>query len=205
MEYIFLDLTRAFLQSQLALAGKAGWDAKVLNANAEQLPLAEASVDLVIDNENLADMTPVHLSREELETRKGTTSEHQECLDLIQQLRLNLDTPYPDEAIFNYGAIQFLHELWRVLKPGGRALLIEFGIDSGLAGPRAASRPYGIRSAIYLPPPCSPLAGLSGTILRAAATALDSTGYASAVYRRRLRHPTPAGRRGQDVRGAGVY
>lgn len=135
VEYIFLDLTRAFLQSQLALAGKAGWDAKVLNANAEQLPLTESSVDLVIDNENLADMTPVHLSKEELETRKGTTPEHQQCLDLIQKLRLNLDTPYPDEAIFNYGTIQFLHELWRVLKPGGRALLIEFGIDSGWPDP----------------------------------------------------------------------
>ena len=28
VEYIFLDLTRAFLQSQFALAKKAGWDAK---------------------------------------------------------------------------------------------------------------------------------------------------------------------------------
>ena len=135
VEYLFLDLTRPFLHSQLALAEKAGWDARAVNANAERLPLADATVDLVIDNENLADMTPTRLSKEELETQRGNTPEHQRCLDLIQKLRLNLDAPYPDEAIFNSGAIQFLMELWRVLRPGGRALLIEFGIESGWPDP----------------------------------------------------------------------
>lgn len=135
VEYIFLDLTRPFLHSQLDLATQAGWSARALNGNAEHLPLADASVDLVIDNENLADMTPIHFTKKELESGKGDSEEHQRGLDLIQQLRLNLDTPYPDEAIFNYGAIQFLMELWRVLKPGGRALLIEFGIDSGWPDP----------------------------------------------------------------------
>ncbi len=135
VEYIFVDLTRPFLHSQLALAGQAGWDAHALNANAEQLPFADASVDLVIGNENLADMTPVRLSKEELETHRGKTPEHQRSLDLIQQLRLTLDTPYPQEAIFNYGAMQFLIELWRVLTPGGHAVLIEFGIEAGWPDP----------------------------------------------------------------------
>ena len=135
VEYIFLDLTRSFLHSQLDLATNAGWSARALNANAEYLPLADASVDLVIDNENLADMTPTHFTKEELESGKGTTEEHQRSLELVQKLRLNLDKPYPNEAIFNYGAIQFLMELWRVLRPGGRALLIEFGIDSGWPDP----------------------------------------------------------------------
>ena len=135
VQYIFLDLTRSFLHSQLDLAINAGWSARALNANAEYLPLADASVDLVIDNENLADMTPTHFTKEELESGKGTTEEHQRSLELVQKLRLNLDKPYPNEAIFNYGAIQFLMELWRVLRPGGRALLIEFGIDSGWPDP----------------------------------------------------------------------
>ena len=135
VEYIFLDLTRPFLHSQLDLATNAGWSARALNANAEYLPLADASVDLVIDNENLADMTPTHFAKEELESGEGTTEERQRSLELIKKLRLNLDKPYPDEAIFNYGAIKFLIELWRVLRPGGRALLIEFGIDSGWPDP----------------------------------------------------------------------
>lgn len=135
INYIFLDLTRPFLASQVELAQKAGWNAHALNGNAESLPLVDASVDLVIDNENLADMTPIQFSKEELESGQGITSEHQEGLDLIRRLRLNLDTPFPDEAIFNFGAIQFVMELWRVLKPGGRALLIEFGIEVGWPDP----------------------------------------------------------------------
>ena len=132
VEYLFLDLTLPFLHSQLDLAThKPGGRARALNANAEQLPLADSSVDLVIDNENLADMTPTHFSKEELESVTGATEDHQRSLDFMRQLRLKVDTPYPDDAIFNYGALQFLTELWRVLKPGGRALLIEFGIDSG--------------------------------------------------------------------------
>ena len=86
VEYIFLDLTRPFLHSQLGLAIKAGWSARALNANAEYLPLADASVELVIDNENLADMTPTHFTKEELESGQGVTEEHQRSLELIQKL-----------------------------------------------------------------------------------------------------------------------
>lgn len=135
VEYIFLDLTRPFLDSQVHLAQEAGWKARAINGNAERLPFANSSVDLVIDNENLADMTPVHFSNAELTSGEGASPEHRQALDLVRQLHLNLDTPYPDTAIFNYGALNFLIELWRVLKPGGRALLIEFGIDSGWPDP----------------------------------------------------------------------
>jgi ubiquinone/menaquinone biosynthesis C-methylase UbiE len=135
IKYLFLDLTRPFLTSQVQLAQEAGWKAHAINGNAEILPLANNSVDLVIDNENLADMTPTHLTKEELESGNSPNPEHQATLDLIRRLRLNLDTPFPDEVIFNSGAIYFLMELWRVLKPGGRALLIEFGIDMGWPDP----------------------------------------------------------------------
>ena len=135
IDYVFLDLTRPFLTSQVQLAREAGWTAHAVHANAEALPFAEASVDLVIDNENLADMTPTHFTKEELESGQGATPEHQRALDLIRRLRLNLDRPFPGEAIFNFGAIEFLTELWRVLKPGGHALLIEFGIETGWPDP----------------------------------------------------------------------
>lgn len=135
IHYIFLDITRPFLGSQVQLAQEAGWTAHAIQGNAEQLPLPDASLDLVIDNENLADMTPIQFTKDELESGQGSTPEHQEALDLIRRLRLSLDKPYPDEVTFNFGAITFLMELWRVLKPGGRGILIEFGIETGWPAP----------------------------------------------------------------------
>ena len=135
IRYTFLDITRPFLGSQKRLAQEAGWRTSTIQANAEQLPMEDHSVDLIIDNENLADMTPVQLTADELKSGKGSTPQHQEALDLIRQLRLTLDTPFPSEVIFNYGAIMFLMEVWRVLRPGGRAILIEFGIETGWPSP----------------------------------------------------------------------
>jgi ubiquinone/menaquinone biosynthesis C-methylase UbiE len=135
INYTFLDLTRPFLGSQTSLARQAGWTATGLQANAECLPIASQSVDLIIDNENLADMTPVQFTEEELLTFKGANPLHDEALNLIRRMRLPLIPPFPDEVIFNYGAIQFLQEAWRVLKPGGRAILIEFGIENDWPSP----------------------------------------------------------------------
>lgn len=135
INYTFVDLTRPFLGSQTSLARQAGWNAAAIQANAEHLPIASQSVDLLIDNENLADMTPVQFTAEELLTYKGANPLHDEALNLIRRMRLPLAPPFPEEMIFNYGAIQFLQETWRILKPGGRAILIEFGIETEWPSP----------------------------------------------------------------------
>ena len=131
VRYLSLDLTRPFLASQVSLAEQGGWSGQAVQANAEWLPLCDASIDLIVDNENLADMTPVKLSRRELETGQGQTALHQEALDWIRRLRLSFDNEVPSEFIFNLGPLRFLMEVWRVLKPGGRAILVEFGIEHG--------------------------------------------------------------------------
>lgn len=133
--YLFLDITRPFIESQLSLGREARWACSGIQANAEQLPLHNASIDLVIDNENLADMTPVQISRTEVEAGRGTTPLHQEAIDWIRRIRLPLGTDLPQEFIFNLGPVRFVAELWRVLRPGGRAILIEFGIEEGWPAP----------------------------------------------------------------------
>jgi SAM-dependent methyltransferase len=133
--YLSLDLTRPFLSSQVGLAREGGWMCRAVQANAEWLPLRDGSIDLIIDNENLADMTPVKLSRRELVSGQGLTPLHQEALDWIRQLRLPFDQEVPEEFIFNLGPVRFLMEVWRVLRPGGRAILVEFGIEQGLPAP----------------------------------------------------------------------
>ena len=135
VRYVFIDITAPFLKSQLALGKDGGWTPSGAQANGEWLPLKDASVDLIVDNENMADMTPVRLSRQEVESGKGHTPLHQEALDWIPRAGLSLDTDMPDEFIFNLGPLRFLREVWRVLKPGGRAFLVEFGIEKGWSAP----------------------------------------------------------------------
>ncbi len=135
IRYVCIDLTRPFLGSQLSLARQGGWAANASQANAETLPLHDGTVDLVLDNENLADMTAVELSRDDIGSGTGRGALQDEALDWIRRSRLPLETDNSDSIIFNLGPIRFVSELWRVLKPGGRAVLIEFGIDTGWPAP----------------------------------------------------------------------
>ncbi len=133
--YLSLDVTQVFLQFQRARAKESGWTGAGTQANGEWLPLKDQSVDLVIDNENMADMTPVKLTKQELLSGTGETPQHQEALDWIRRMRLPLGEAIPEDVMFNLGPIRFVAELWRVLKPGGRAFLTEFGIEEGWPAP----------------------------------------------------------------------
>ena len=133
--YLSVDITQPFVRLQVRRAQAAGWRCAATRANGETLPLADHSVDLVIDNENMADMTPVKLTKKELTEGSGSSEQHQEALDWIRRARLSIGQDPPDEAIFNLGPIRFVAELWRVLKPGGHAFLSEFGIDEGWPSP----------------------------------------------------------------------
>lgn len=77
--------------------------------DATALPLPDASVDLVVCNEVVADLPAVPRAA---------------AADRIARFGL---APLPDPARYNLGAWQLVEQLARVLAPGGMAFLSEFG------------------------------------------------------------------------------
>lgn len=115
--YRRLDRSGALLEAQARNApGSTG-----LLGSATHLPMPAASVDLVICNEVIADLSAVPWSREE-PSLPGTPPD--EVAERILRYKLEV---LPGRCFYNLGAWQLVEELARVLRPGGAAYLSEFG------------------------------------------------------------------------------
>jgi SAM-dependent methyltransferase len=106
LRYGIVDLSPALLRAQASAAPAAG----LLRADARALPLADASVDVVISNEVIAD-----LPAERVDPARPP--------DLVRRLGVVPEAP----RVTNVGALAFLEEVRRVLRPGGAAYLSEYG------------------------------------------------------------------------------
>jgi len=105
--YTRLDRSPVLLKAQNALVPSSVG----IEGDAAAVPLSDASLDLVLSNEVLADLPAVPLSDPEVAIRVG---------------RYGL-TALPAGAWFNLGAWKLVEEAWRLLKPGGTVVLTEFG------------------------------------------------------------------------------
>ena len=114
------------------------------SANGEWLPFKDNSVDLVIDNENMADMTPVKLTRNEFFRGTGDTATTSGSIGLDQARALPMGMDLPEDVIFNLGPFRFIAELWRVFKPGGQGVPDRIRDRRRLACAGQTARPYRI-------------------------------------------------------------
>jgi ubiquinone/menaquinone biosynthesis C-methylase UbiE len=112
--YVRVDLSPELLRTQATNAG----DSLSILADGTALPLPNESVDLLLSNEVIADMSAVPVDPD------NPTPSAAEVLQRIQRY----DLPAPKTpALYNLGAWLFLEEIARVLSPGGMAWVSEFG------------------------------------------------------------------------------
>ena len=104
--YVRVDASPALLAAQAARAP----DTEGVHGLAEALPLEDGSVDLLLSNEVIADLR--------------AAPEDEQIRSLRERHGLE---PLPDGARYNVGTWQFIEEIARVLRPGGRAFVSEFG------------------------------------------------------------------------------
>lgn len=115
ISFVSLDLAPGLLKSQqqqnTGLTGKHFF----VQADALKIPFADEGFDLIIANEIIADF-PVE---------KVIKAQAAKC-GYIKRHKLKIEDA-PAEFLINSGAMDFLEELKRVLKPKGKALILEYG------------------------------------------------------------------------------
>ncbi len=124
--YIIYDLAPRLIESQRRLHREHGTSVKHIHGDGEQLALADASIDIVISNEVIADFqTPEMTIQEvkELPKRYGIPINKQ-ILDSLKNA--------PVSFRLNLGALRLLKEVERVLKPGGLGIITEYGFEDRL-------------------------------------------------------------------------
>ncbi|RME73671.1 MAG: hypothetical protein D6776_06625 [Planctomycetota bacterium] len=128
--YTVLDLSPVLQGSQQLLHAALDGKVRHLRANASRtLPLRDGSIALAISNEVIADLETVRVTRTEIESGRAAPDAPEpvrRALALIARHRLPVEDA-PERFWLNLGALSLLEELWRVLEPGGSAVLTEFG------------------------------------------------------------------------------
>lgn len=132
--YGILDLSQVLQDSQRMLTHAGGKVRFLLGDASRSLPLAAESVDLVVSNEVIADFETVRLRRSDLENGRTRPSAKSAAphpsvaaaRELVRRHGLPVDDA-PEVFWLNFGALRFVEEIARVLRPGGAAVLVEFG------------------------------------------------------------------------------
>jgi SAM-dependent methyltransferase len=115
--YTRVDLSPELLATQTPNAP----DTHGVLANAIHLPFRDASIELLLSNEVIADLTSVVLDP----THPPVAGPAKDAWEIARRAHLALD---PVPQLVNLGAWQFVQEIARVLRPGGRAWISEFGV-----------------------------------------------------------------------------
>lgn len=145
LDYCVVDISPALQEAQRArLAGVGG--TRTLTTDGERLEeVASGSVDLLVSNEVIADFrtgriqvsaptpAPEHETPDEMLARLEEAGDdgpvltgHAETVALLERYGIDLGDHH-GEVLINTGAIRFVETIWRVLRPGGAAVVSEFG------------------------------------------------------------------------------
>ena len=133
LDYKIVDISPTLQESQRSKLGEHDAVVELLQTDGEALDLPPDSVDLLISNEVIADFRTARVRRADLEDDPpvGTAADEGEPTDPeAAELLVKYDVPLheaPEHFCVNLGAIRFLEGVHRVLRPGGAALITEFG------------------------------------------------------------------------------
>lgn len=125
LRYTIVDLSPELSRSQRDRLQRHAALARFVSGEAERLPIADASLDLLVSNEVIADLRVLPTRRQDVESpsEPGAGGEGAELLCKYGASVADA----PGLFFANVGAMRFVEEIARVLRPGGVAVLTEYG------------------------------------------------------------------------------
>ena len=126
LRYVIIDLSPALLAAQVKNCAGARDHVRFIHADAEMLPLCRESVDVLVANEVLADLTNESVSRTHL--KRSGIAEQGSAATFMRRFGIRAGHATAKMYI-NIGAFKFLDGIWNSLKPGGTAICVEYGSE----------------------------------------------------------------------------
>ncbi len=124
--YAIYDLSPELIRSQRKLHKGARVKAEHIHGDAERLALRDSSVDIVLSNEVIADLSTPEITAKELKKQmeKYRIPLSEKFLALLKNA--------PRHFRINMGAFRVIKEVERVLKRGGIGIITEYGSEDRL-------------------------------------------------------------------------
>ena len=126
LHYTVVDVSPALHAAQVARLAPFAAHAQAVTGHAEHLELPDASVDLLVSNEVIADFRIGFVTRPALASGTPDEQTDAEALELVRKYALDTHKA-PEPVPIQVGATRLIERLALALKPGGRAVLTEFG------------------------------------------------------------------------------
>lgn len=121
LTYVIYDLSPELIKTQRKLHEEAGVQVKHIHGDAEHLTVSDESFDIILSNEVIADFSTPEFSLKDVERSLEVFG-----IPVSEEFLRGLKDA-PDRFRLNLGAFRLLKEVGRVLKPGGIAIITEYG------------------------------------------------------------------------------
>jgi 2-polyprenyl-3-methyl-5-hydroxy-6-metoxy-1,4-benzoquinol methylase len=130
IKYAFFELSPALIKSQQKISRGHHNIVRFIEGDIESHNFRDEKFDLILSNEMVADLNVVKLRKADFEEPSTLTRDKKRSIDIISEYGINISDA-PKEFLFNLKAIEFLILIKKILNPGGKAYIVEYGSQWG--------------------------------------------------------------------------
>jgi ubiquinone/menaquinone biosynthesis C-methylase UbiE len=126
IKYTLFEISPTLLRSQRKILRVHKGVTEFIYGDIQDYDFRDSGYDLVISNEMIADLATVKLEKTDIKNYETITEDKKKAVSLIKEFGLDISDA-PKEFLLNLGAMKLLKTLKRILKPSGKAYIVEYG------------------------------------------------------------------------------